>query len=310
MKIQLGKRLVGDGEPCYIVGEIGINHSGSLDTAKRLIDAAAAAGADAVKFQKRTVETVYGRAPYPPGYLDQPRSHPLGGEQTQRGQKLALEFDRTAWEILAMHARAQGLDFTASCWDEQALADVCEWVDPPWIKVASPSTKDGPLLRAHCETGKPLVVSTGGMDADDVLELYGNLRALKSVRNKPDEWVEPEESWVLLHCCSTYPAPDEHLNLKAICAMRSNLRCLVGYSGHERGIATTVAAMVWGACVVERHLTLDRTMYGSDQAASLEPGGFARMVRDIRSVEAALGDGDKRPMPGEAEVMAKLRRVA
>lgn len=294
MKIKLGKRLVGDGEPCYVIGEIGINHNGDVDTCKRMIDAAARAGADAVKLQKRTVEVVYGRAPYRPGYLDEPREHPLSDDQTQRGQKTALEFGRDEWERLALHAKQQGLDFTASCWDEQALADVCEWVDPPWLKVASPCVKDTPLLKAHSATGKPLVVSTGGLSDHEANELC--------------RWLDHEvlDNYILLHCCSTYPAPDRHLNLRAM----TELPWTYGYSGHERGIATTVAAVVLGACVVERHLTLDRTMYGSDQAASLEPQGFARMVRDIRSVEAALGDGIKRVMPGEAEVMAKLRREA
>lgn len=293
----LGDYEIGDGCPCMIVAEAGINANGDVPTAKRMIDAAADAGADAVKFQMRDVETVYGRAPYPPGYLDQPREHPLGGEQTNRGQKLALEFEPHVHEHLRMYAIERGLDYSVSAWDEKSLAAAVAMCT--WLKVASPCVTDGPLMRAHAATGLPLVISTGGTNGRQVSQWLDRPR-------RPG--VVPIGPFALLHCCSSYPSEDRDLNLRAIITMRE-WGVPIGYSGHERGIATTVAAVALGACIVERHLTLDRTMYGSDQSASLEPGAFARMVRDIRAVEAALGDGVKRAMPSEEAALKKLRRV-
>lgn len=313
MRIRLGDREVGYGCPCYVICELGINANGDPAIAKRMIDAAADAGAQAVKLQMRDVETVYGRAPYPPGYLDMPREHPFGGEQTQRGQKQALEFAPHVHEHLMMHARERGLDYTVSCWDEKSLANAVQ-LGVRWLKVASPCVMDGPLMRAHGATGLPLVISTGGLGEAEVDALMdaasaGTRLYFETHGNPPHVTIATGQCEVLLHCCSTYPSSDSALNLRCIPAMRGRYDVLTGYSGHERGIATTVAAVALGACIVERHLTLDRTMYGSDQAASLEPGAFARMVRDIRAVEAALGDGEKRVMPGEEAALKKMRRV-
>jgi len=322
MRIQLGDREVGDGCPCYVVAEAGINANGDVPTAKRMIDAAADAGANAIKFQMRDVEIVYGRPPYPPGYLDMPRAHDFGGDQTQRGQKQALEFAPHVHEHLRMYAIERGLAYTVSAWDEKSLAAAVA-LGVEWLKVASPCVTDGPLMRAHGATGLPLVISTGGCNLAFSIEETVLVGRWGPDWAEDDETMFPAMEWARaniawLHCCSAYPSEDHDLNLRAIHTMRYGGEAaeledapsaLVGYSGHERGIATTVAAVALGACIVERHLTLDRTMPGSDQSASLEPGAFARMVRDIRAVESALGDGVKRAMPSEEAALKKLRRV-
>lgn len=300
MRVKLGERWVGDGEPVYVIAEAGINHNGDMTIARRMIDTAAAAGADCVKLQKRDVEVVYGRDPYPESYLDQPREHPLGGEQTQRGQKQALEFTVEQHCELRDFANRRGLDYTVSCWDEGSLAEVVEHLKPPFIKVASPCLTDGPLMRSHGATRLPLVVSTGMATPDDVDDALYNVESAVIVA--------PSDC-VLMHCVSSYPTDPADVNLCAINWLRNYNGTLVGYSGHELGTAITVGAVALGACVVERHLTLDRTMYGSDQAASLEPGEFKELVRQIREVEAALGDGVKRPRDSEQACMRKLRRV-
>lgn len=285
----------------YICAEIGINHNGDVEIAERLIDAAADAGADAVKLQKRSVDVVYS-----PEELARPRESPWG--TTNGDQKRGLELWRHEYQRLAAHARDRGLDFTASCWDLEALDQVLDWVNPPWLKIASavltwPSNVRDPLLRAHAATGLPLVMSTGMCDVEQIDEALEVLRG---------EWACSAmlPALTICACTSTYPCADDEINLRTIPALRERYGCDVGYSGHERGIATTVAAVALGARFIERHITLDRTMYGSDQAASLEPQGFARMVRDIRAVEAALGTADKRRLPSEVPVMHKLRRTA
>ncbi len=333
MRISLGSTEVGDGCATFIIAEGGICANGDIGIAERMTDAAADAGADAIKWQMRDVETVYGRAPYPEGYLDAPREHPFGGEQTQRGQKLALEFSVEEHAHLMAYAAKRGLQYTVSAWDERSLSRAVE-LGVAWLKVASPCVTDGPLMRAHGATGLPLVISTGGLDMDGVLRAIEAITGSEPERHCGDggetcfdiglaRVPDPERSryaavdvppMALLHCCSSYPSEDADLNLRAIKELQdafyyqSTPLVPVGYSGHERGIATTVAAVALGACIVERHLTLDRSMHGSDQSASLEPGAFARMVRDIRAVEAALGDGVKRMRPAEEAVMRKLRR--
>ncbi len=287
MRINLGDREVGEGCPCYIICELGINANGDVKIAQRLIEAAAEAGADAVKLQKRTVDVVYSQE-----YLDSPRESPWG--TTQRDQKEGLELSIDAYRHLQGYAHDQGVTLTASCWDAQALRDVVEAIDPPWLKAASASITDTILMEAHAATRRPLVISTGMSTLDQVAEVH-NLLWERSVAH------------VLLMCTSTYPCDDHEINLRCIPELRGEFNTLIGYSGHERGIATSVSAVALGACIVERHLTLDRTMYGSDQSASLEPGAFKRMVRDIRAVEAALGDGIKRVYESEKPIAAKLR---
>jgi len=285
--ITIGTRRVGDGEPCFVVAEIGINHNGDVTLAKRLIDAAIDAGCDMVKFQKRTVDVVYSEKE-----LAQARENPFG--DTNGDLKRGLEFGESDYREIDTHCRDRNISWCASCWDEGAL-DFIGAFDPPCYKIASASLTDGSLLRRHAETGKPLILSTGMSTPEEIdraVEILGDDRL------------------VLLHCTSTYPSRLEELNLRVIPKLKERYGVPVGYSGHEVGLATTVAAVVVGACVVERHITIDRSIWGSDQAASVEPQGFSRMVRDVRAVETALGDGVKRVYESEIPIREKLRRVS
>jgi N-acetylneuraminate synthase len=239
-----------------------------------------------VKFQKRTIDVVYTQED-----LDRPRESPFG--TTNRELKVGLEFGREEFREIDRHCRSRGIDWFASCWDE-ASADFVEEFDPPCYKIASASLTDDGLLEYTRRKGRPVLLSTG-MSTDDHVD-----RAVQVLGTK---------DLVLLHALSTYPAVYSELNLRAIPMMAKRYGVPVGYSGHETGIATSVAAVAIGACVVERHITLDRAMWGSDQAASLEPNGIRRLVRDIRLVESALGDGVKRIAPSEVPIMKKLRRV-
>lgn len=284
--VKLGKKRVGDGQPCYVIAEIGINHNGDIDLAKRLISVAVAAGCDAVKFQKRTVEVVY-----TPEELAKPRESPFGS--TNGDLKRGLEFGQEEYEDIDAYCKAVQIDWFASCWDEQAV-DFISQFDVPCYKIASASLTDENLLRHTRATGKPLILSTGMStlaEIDRALEVLG------------------KENLILLHACSTYPALYEELNLRAIPKLRERYGLPVGYSGHETGIPSTVAAVVLGACCVERHITMDRAMWGSDHAASLEPNGITRVVRDIRLIEQSLGDGEKRVYEREYPIIKKLRRV-
>ncbi len=285
-KVRIGERWVGDGEPCLVVAEVGINHNGSLDVARKLISAAALAGCEAVKFQKRTIDVVYTA-----DELSKPRENPFG--TTNGDLKRGLEFGEEAYRSLADYCSMHGIMWFASCWDE-ASVDVIEAFAPPCYKIASASLTDDGLLRRHRETGKPIILSTGMStleQVDHAVELLGT------------------DGLILCHTNSVYPSRNEELNLRTIGLLRDRYRVPVGYSGHEVGLATSTAAVALGACLVERHITLDRAMWGSDQAASVEPQGFSRLVRDIRSVEVALGDGVKRVYDSEVPVMHKLRRV-
>ncbi len=284
--IRIGGRLVGPGLPTFTVAEIGINHNGDLEIAKQLIEAAHRAGCDAVKFQKRTVEVVYSAEE-----LARPRESPFG---TRNGDlKRGLELGPEAYAAIDDCCRAQGILWFASCWDE-ASVDGLEPFDPPCYKVASACLTDDHLLRRHRRTGRPIILSTGMStleQIDHAVEVLGR------------------ERLILLHCTSTYPSDPKELNLRVIPRLMERYDVPVGYSGHEVMLYTSLAAMVLGACVVERHLTLDRAMWGSDQAASVEPQGMARLIRDIRATEAALGDGVKQVYGSEVPVMKKLRRV-
>jgi len=284
--VKIGNKLVGEGHPCYIVAEIGINHNGSLDLAKQLIDAAVECGCDAVKFQKRTLEVVYS-----PEELARPRESPFG--PTNGDLKRGLEFGRKEYAEIDQYVRHKGLDWYASCWDEGAV-DFIEQFNPPCYKIASACLTDDNLLRHHRKYGKPIILSTG-------------MSEMKQIEHAIQ--VLGQETLILLHCTSTYPAKPEELNLRGIVRLREELGVPVGYSGHEVGYATSYAAAVLGACMVERHLTLDRSMWGSDQAASMEPQGMRRLVRDIKELDLAMGDGVKRVYESEVPIIQKLRRV-
>jgi N-acetylneuraminate synthase len=274
---------------CYIVGEIGINHNGQLDLAKQLIAMANGAGCDAVKFQKRTVDIVYS-----PAELARERENPFG--RTNGDLKRALEFGRKEYDEIDLLCRQLGIEWYASPWDE-ASVDFLMRYDPPYLKIASPCATDKDLLRECISTGKPLLVSTGMCD----------LNLIRQITERIFDW--GGQIACLYHCVSTYPANVEELNLYGIRTLQEAFPEIhIGYSGHEVGIATTLMAAVLGAASVERHITLDRAMWGSDQAASLEAPGLTRLVRDIRVWERARGDGNIRVGERELKVAAKLRR--
>ena len=284
--VQIGNRQVGDGQPCYIVAEIGINHNGDIDLARKLIDLAVVAGCNAVKFQKRTIEVVYSAEE-----LAKPRDNPFG--VTNGDLKRALEFDFEEYREIDRYCAAKGIPWFASPWDEQSV-DFIDQFNVPCHKVASACLTDEGLLRHIRSKGRPVILSTGMStleQVDHALEVLG------------------KDDLILLHSCSTYPAYYEELNLRVIPMMRQRYDISIGYSGHETGIASSVAAAALGACMVERHITLDRSMWGSDHAASLGPNGILRVVHDIRLVETSMGDGIKRVIEREMPILKKLRRV-
>jgi N-acetylneuraminate synthase len=284
--VRIGDHEIGDAQPCFIVAEIGINHNGSVEIAKKLIDAAALAGCDAVKFQKRTLDVVY-----TPEELAKPRENPFGA--TNGDLKRGLEFGEKEYKEIDAYCRDKNILWFASCWDEGSV-DFIERLNPPCYKIASASLTDDNLLRHHKRYGRPIILSTGMStlaEIDHAVEVLG----LKDL--------------VLLHCTSTYPSQVEELNLSAIRVLRERYGVPVGYSGHEVGLAPSVGAVALGACMVERHITLDRAMWGSDQAASVEWQGFWRLVKDIRALQQAMGDGVKRVYPSEVPIIKKLRRV-
>jgi N-acetylneuraminate synthase len=285
-EIKIGNSLVGDGYPCYVIAEIGINHNGDINIAKKMVDAAVAAKCNAVKFQKRTVDIVYSAEE-----LARPRESPFG--DTNGDLKYGLEFGQEDYIEIDRHCRQNNIAWLASCWDEQSV-DFIEQFNVPCYKIASASLTDDGLLRHTRSKGRPILMSTGMSTLEQIDH------AVK---------VAGKEDLVIMHTTSTYPALYEELNLRVIPMLKQRYGLPIGYSGHETGLSTSIASVAMGACVVERHITLDRAMWGSDQAASVEPQGFAHMVRDIRLVEMAMGDGIKRVIEREVPVMKKLRRV-
>ncbi len=288
MAVSIGHNEIGDSDPVYVIAEIGLNHNGDVDLAMRLIDIAADAGAQAVKFQKRTptIST-------PEHMKSSPRDTPWG-RMTYLEYRYRVEFDREQYIELGDHATLRGLDWFASPWDVPSV-DFLEDLNVAAHKVASASVTDVGLLEAIAATGKPVILSTGMStleQIDTAVELLGT------------------EHLVILHATSTYPLPPEEANLRTIATLQQRYFGVpIGYSGHERGLQISLAAIALGAVVVERHITLDRGMWGSDHAASLEPEDFTHLVRDIRIIGEAMGDGVKRVFPGELAPLAKLRRV-
>ena len=282
----IGRHPVGPGNPVYVIAEIGINHNGDLDLALQLIDAAVDAGCDAVKFQKRTPKLCV-----PPDQRDVMRDTPWG-RITYLDYRYQVEFDEDGYSAIDDHCRSAGIDWMASCWDEPSI-DFIEQFAPPAHKVASATITDHSLLKRLDGTGRPVILSTG-------MSTMAEVRAAVGI-------IDPGRL-LLAHSTSSYPCHPEELNLSMIPALNEEFPCPIGYSGHEVGLQTTVAAVALGATFVERHLTLDRAMWGSDQAASVEPQGMTRLVRDIRTVEEALGDGVKQVYDSELPIRAKLRR--
>ncbi len=287
-EIKFGNRRIGDGHPAYIIAEIGINHNGDLETAKKIIDAAVHAGADAVKFQKRTPEVST-----PPEQQKQMRETPWG-YITYLDYRYKVEFNEEQYREIARYCKGKKIDWMVSVWDEPSV-DFMEKFETPAYKVPSASLTDHNLLKYVRKTGKPVIISTG---MSTMKQIHKGVNAVG------------EDNLVIMHCTSTYPCEPEELNLKMIETLRKEFpKNPIGYSGHEVGLVPSAIAVAYGACSVERHITLDRAMWGSDQAASVEPGGFERLVKYIRVTEASLGDGVKKVYASEQSSLKKLRRV-
>lgn len=284
--IVIGQREVGSRSPVYVIAEIGLNHNGELGIAKKLIDAAVLSGCDAVKFQKRTPELCV-----PPEQRNIMRETPWG-VMTYMDYRYRVEFGFEQYTEIDRYCREKGIDWFASCWDEPSV-DFIEQFKPYCYKIASASLTDHDLLRHIGATGRPVILSTGMSTMEEIRQAVAMF---------------PVDKLLLAHTTSTYPCPPEELNLRMISTLKQLFNCPIGYSGHEVGLQTTCAAMVLGATFIERHITLDRAMWGSDQAASVEPGGFARLVRDIRVIERALGNGEKKVYDSELPIRSKLRR--
>jgi N-acetylneuraminate synthase len=286
-EISIGSRMIGDGHPVYVIAEIGINHIGDMGIAKKLIDAAKEAGCDAVKFQKRTP-----RECVPLDMREKMRETPWG-YITYMEYRYKVEFGEEEYAEIDRYCKEVEIDWFVSCWDKSSV-DFMENFSPLLYKIASAALTDKGLLERIRETGRPIILSTG-MSSTEQIDA-----AIK---------VLGTDKLMLAHTTSTYPCALEELNLRAIGTMLAKYDCPIGYSGHEVGLATTVAAVALGASFIERHITLDRSMWGSDQSASVEPGGLRRLVRDIRSVERAMGDGAKRVYDSEVEAGKRLRLV-
>jgi N-acetylneuraminate synthase len=287
-EIKFGNRMMGDGHPAYIIAEIGLNHNGDLDIAKKIIDAAVHAGADAVKFQKRTPEVCT-----PPEQQKQMRETPWG-YITYLDYRYKVEFNEEQYREIDRYCKEKGIDWMVSVWDEPSV-DFMEKFETPAYKVPSASLTDHNLLKYVRQTGKPVIISTGMSTME---QIHKGVNAVG------------EDNLVIMHCTSTYPCEPEELNLRMIETLRKEFpNNPIGYSGHETGLVPSAVAVALGACSVERHITLDRAMWGSDHAASVEPGGFEKLVKYIRVTEAGLGDGVKRVYESEKAPMKKLRRV-
>ena len=287
-EIKIGNKLVGDDHPAYVIAEAGINHNGDLGLAKQMVDAAVHAGADAVKFQKRTPEVCT-----PPEQQKQMRETPWG-YISYLDYRYKVEFNEEQYREIDRYCKEKGIDWMVSVWDEPSV-DFMEKFETPAYKVPSASLTDHNLLKYVRKTGKPIIISSGMSTMEEI---------------KQGVQVVGADNLVIMHCTSTYPCEPEELNLNMIKTLRSEFpNNPIGYSGHEVGLVPSAVAVAFGACMVERHLTLDRAMWGSDQAASVEPGGFERLVKYIRVTEASLGDGVKKVYDSEMSSLKKLRRI-
>lgn len=286
-QIRLGNRIVGGDHPAFIIAEAGINHQGDLNIARELIDTAMSAGADAVKFQKRAIHRVWTRGALERPHLDYASFGKTCGEHWE-----ALELTEDEYRALKKHADDHGIIFLASGWDEESM-DFLDELGVPAFSVASADLTNAPLLEHTAKKGKPVMLSTGMASIEDVQRAYDIVQACT-------------DDIAILQCTSTYPSKFEHVNLRVIQTFADRFDAVIGYSGHELGIVVPVAAVALGAKIVERHLTLDRAMKGSDHAASLEPNGLTRMVRDIRHIEEAMGSGIKKIVEDEIPMKREL----
>jgi len=287
-EVTIGNRKVGDGHPAYIIAEIGINHNGSLDFARQMILAAQQAGVDAVKFQKRTPELCV-----PEHQRNQMRKTPWG-YITYLDYRYKVEFGQEDYQEIDRYCKELGIAWLASSWDIPSV-EFMEQFNPPAHKIPSALLTDHALLRAYRATGRPLILSTGMSTLEEIKESVALLG---------------EENLILCHTTSSYPCPPDELNLRMVQTLRGMFNCPVGYSGHEVGLVPSAVAVALGACLVERHITLDRAMWGSDQSASVEPQGIERLVKYIRVTEQALGDGVKQVYDSEKSSLSKLRRFS
>lgn len=284
--VQIGGKFIGENHPCFIIAEIGINHNGRVDLAKRLIDIAVMAGCQAVKFQKRTVDVVYSKKE-----LEMPRESVFG--ETNGDLKRGLEFGFEEYKIIDEYCKKNNILWFASCWDE-ASVDFIDQFNPPCYKISSASLTDRNLLEHTKSKGKPILLSTGMSTMEEIeraVEILGG-----------------EDDLVIYHCTSTYPTEMNEINLNVIKTFREKFSCPIGFSGHEKGIMPSTLAVAYGAVSVERHITTDRTLWGSDHAASLEPAGIFRLTRDIRHVPIASDNGKKVVYESEKAIINKLRR--
>jgi len=270
----------------FFIAEIGINHNGDMSICKELIDVAVDAGCDAVKFQKRDIDRVYTQE-----FLDSPRESPWG--TTQRKQKGGLEFSASEYREIDQYCKDKGIEWFASAWDLNSQ-DFLREFKLNYNKVASAMIVYEDLLRKIAEEGKHTFISTGMTTYEDIDKAAEIFRSANC-------------SFELMHTVSTYPMKDENANLKMINTLREKYRCNVGYSGHEVGLAVSYAAAALGVTSLERHITLDRAMYGSDQSASVEPAGLRQLVGAVRKIEQAMGDGEKRIIEEEVPIARKLR---
>jgi len=284
--IKIGTTDVGPGHPTYIVGEIGINHNGDLRIAKQLIDIAAETGFNAVKFQKRTPELCV-----PKDQWNIERDTPWG-VMKYIDYRHKVEFNEVEYQEISDYCDSKNIDWFASPWDEKAV-DFLEDFNTLCYKIASASITDIPLLNKIHSSGRPVIMSSGMSTMEEIRTAVQTLG---------------QDNLLICHSTSSYPCVPSELNLNMIKTLGAEFNVPIGYSGHETGLSTTVAAAVLGASLIERHITVDRAMWGSDQSASVEPQGMARLVRDIRTVESALGDGVKKVYDSELGVMGKLRR--
>lgn len=285
--VRIGSRLVGLNQPVFIIAEIGINHNGEVEVAKKLIDVAKDAGCDAVKFQKRTPKICV-----PPEQAGVMRETPWGA-MTYLEYKERTEFGEIQYKEIDSYCRSRGIVWFASPWDVPSARFLANF-ETPVMKIASACLTDDELLSEVKAIAKPVIMSTGMSTIDEIDHAVTRL---------------DRTNLILGQATSTYPCSPDELNLRAIHTLRERYGVPVGYSGHETGLQTTVAAVALGACFIERHITLDRAMWGTDHAASVEPQGLQRLVRDIRTVELAIGDGAKRLFDSEVAVRKKLRRV-
>ncbi|MGE5862072.1 MAG: N-acetylneuraminate synthase family protein [Ignavibacteria bacterium] len=287
-KIRVGDIFIGDDEPVFIIAELGINHNGSLEVAKKMIDGALFAGCNAVKFQKRTPELC---VPKDQWYIE--RDTPWG-RMSYIEYRRKVEFSKDEFAELVDYCSRKKITWFASCWDENALEFIQQF-DPPLYKIASPSLTDHELLEMHKDLQKPVILSTGMSTMDEITAAV-NILDLKKL--------------LIAHSTSSYPCSNSEINLKMITTLKEKYPYTpIGYSGHETGLAPTWAAAALGASFVERHITLDRAMWGTDQAASVEILGMMRLVSNIRDIEASLGDGIKKVYESEMSARKKLRRI-